>query len=243
MGTAPIARAARPEPASAMAPVEAVWAADPPPASSEDASGTPTTTAAPDSEPTRDTATADRRPTSPPPAGPLPPADLPSGHEPPGHGADEPVGASLAPDAPGEPPLHPDRPAARTTGTPLDLAELLRRHVFPALAAHGALEPGDVPELVEPASPSAPPTGRRTPAPGAVTVQPGVMSVRQPVAEAPRDTGAPERPVPSEVHVHIDRLTVTRTANPAPPPPPPAAPRRRSVSDHAAYLARRRERR
>jgi hypothetical protein len=52
------------------------------------------------------------------------------------------------------------------------------------------------------------------------------------------ETAGPPAPGrPPEVHVHIDRVTVTR----APTPPPPAPPR--STVDHDAYLARRRERR
>lgn len=237
------ARADRPEPAPAVASGEAVRSAVPTPTYADEPSEPRTAPAAPDTEPTHDAPVAGHRPMSPPPPDLLVPVDVSPGDVPAGHEAHERVGTSLAPDAPSEPPSPTMRPAAQKAGSPLDLAELLRRHVFPALAANGVLEPGEVPELVEPCSPSAPPAGRRTPAPGAVTVQPGVMSIRQSVAEAATSVGVPERVASPEVHVHIDRITVTRAAPPAPPPPAPAAPRHSSVSDHAAYLARRRERR
>lgn len=76
-----------------------------------------------------------------------------------------------------------------------------------------------------------------------MTVQPGVMSLRRPVTEAPASPRAQEGTTPADVHVHIDRITVTRAAPAAPAPAAPAAPRGRAVSEHSAYLARRRERR
>jgi hypothetical protein len=57
-----------------------------------------------------------------------------------------------------------------------------------------------------------------------------------------RDAAPPGRP--PDVHVHIGRIEVVRAPSPS-PSPPPAAPARRGAPavDHAAYLARRQERR
>jgi hypothetical protein len=86
------------------------------------------------------------------------------------------------------------------------------------------------------------------PAQGAATLRPGKFTV-----EAGHVTGLPSAPPdaalddplarrpPPDVHVHIDRVVVTRAPSPpAPPPPPPApAPRPASTVDHDDYLARR----
>ncbi|MFZ3493222.1 hypothetical protein ACODT5_08320 [Streptomyces sp. 5.8] len=127
---------------------------------------------------------------------------------------------------------------------PLDLAALLRLHVLPALAGHGVVEPGEVPVLVEPSSGHASARAASTPAAGTAAVRPGRMSVRQSGPGTAAESRLSGRGAPADVHVHIDRITVTRAAPAAPPPtPPPVAPRPRPGSDHAAYLARRKERR
>lgn len=136
----------------------------------------------------------------------------------------------------------PRPPTPARTASTLDLAELLRRHVLPTLTERAVIERNEVPVLGEPSSPEA--VGPR-PAPpppaGTAVVRAGRMSVRHPG----KAVGAEVLSVPGgesgEVHVHIDRVTVTRA--PAPVAPVPSAPtaKPRPRSDHAAYLARRRE--
>lgn len=58
-------------------------------------------------------------------------------------------------------------------------------------------------------------------------------------AHPPAATPSPAAPSPT-VHVHIDRVSVTRAPSPAARPSAPAP--ARPLVDHAAYLARRRER-
>jgi hypothetical protein len=120
----------------------------------------------------------------------------------------------------------------------LDLAVLLREHVMPALVDRGALGRDERPVVAEPRSPA---SARRQAPPG-----PGRVAVRAtpPVfAPAGHEPGGPQEPdADPAVHLHIDQVLVTRA--PAPTPPPPAPPPRalRRTVDHAAYLARRRER-
>ena len=79
------------------------------------------------------------------------------------------------------------------------------------------------------------------PAPGTVAVRATPAAVAAPDAPRPGRRRGRARRGPA-VHLHIDRVVVTRAPPPAPPAPapPPRAPRR--TVDHAAYLARRRER-
>jgi hypothetical protein len=113
----------------------------------------------------------------------------------------------------------------------MDVAALLRDYVVPALADRGELDRGERPRIV------ARRADRPAPPAGTIAVAPGRIEVRgTPVPPAgPGD--APARP---EVHVHIDRVVVTRApaAAAAPPPAPPPG----AGAGHAAYLARRRER-
>jgi hypothetical protein len=114
----------------------------------------------------------------------------------------------------------------------VDVAALLRDHVVPALADRGELDRGERPRIVRGRA------GRPVPPAGTIAVAPGRVDVRgTPLPPA----GSGDAPAPPEVHVHIDRVVVTR-APAAPPAPPPAEPPPGVGADHAAYLARRRER-
>lgn len=115
-------------------------------------------------------------------------------------------------------------------GPDLDLAALLRDQVFAALVDRGAVPARERPVVV-------PPGKRATaPRPGTAAIRAeGVSAGRGPNRSARDDTAAAG---PSNVHLHIDRVSVTRAAPPAPAP----APATRPSVDHAAYLARRRER-
>lgn len=166
-----------------------------------------------------------------------------------------------APVGPGRPPARRD-PSA-TNGTPTagaarddtvpDLLDLVRDHVVPALREQGVVAAGervDVRAAHQPGT-TPPPPGRvqvvvdrrrvtsAAPAPppdaGAGTAGPGVAGVPD-GAESHRQAYGDGRAARRDVHVHIDRLEVIRSA-PATPPTPPATPR----TDLDRYLARRRE--
>jgi hypothetical protein len=129
-------------------------------------------------------------------------------------------------------------PAPSATPT-LDLAALLRDHVVPALVDRGALGRDERPIIAEPASAA---TARRHEPP-----RPGTVAVRATPATAAAAAGhepeeLPARDADPAVHLHIDQVLVTRAPPPAPPPPAPAPRAARRTVDHAAYLARRRER-
>jgi hypothetical protein len=109
--------------------------------------------------------------------------------------------------------------------------------VIPALAERGIVESGEQPVA------ATPPVGRpaAAPAPGTVRVEARGV-VRQPPGPPAAVEAPPLGREPPDVHVHIDRVVVTRA--PAPPPaPPPAADPPRTTVDHEAYLARRHGRR
>lgn len=93
----------------------------------------------------------------------------------------------------------------------LDFATLLRDHVVPALVERGVVGPDEAP-VVEPAR-------RGGPAPGTFAV--GTADV-----SGMSGAGDPDARTP-EVHVHIERVTVTR----APAPPPLRRRRRRPPQD------------
>jgi hypothetical protein len=113
----------------------------------------------------------------------------------------------------------------------VDVAALLRDHVVPALADRGDVDRGERPRIVaRRAELPAPPAGT-------IAVAPGRADVRRTAVPPASPGSAPARP---EVHVHIDRVMVTRA--PAAPAPPPPEPPPGAGADHAAYLARRRER-
>ncbi|GGR76816.1 hypothetical protein GCM10010169_21250 [Micromonospora fulviviridis] len=110
-----------------------------------------------------------------------------------------------------------------------DLARLLRERLGPALTARRAVEPGERLVFVDRPAPAGAP-----PRPGTAEVRTG--PVRPAPATPPGTAG--DAPPAVDVHLHIDRVVVTRA--PTPPPPAPAPPAKSTV-DHAAYLARRRE--
>ena len=142
-----------------------------------------------------------------------------------------------------QPPAAPRRrrrPAPGPVATPaLDLAALLRDHVVPALVERGAVSRDERPVVAAPSGAAAV-RGRGAPRPGTIGVRATPAVVAAPARAEP---GEPrERDADPAVHLHIDRVVVTRAPAPAPPQPaPPPRPPRRTV-DHAAYLARRRER-
>ncbi|WP_262285738.1 hypothetical protein [Micromonospora sp. MA102] len=128
------------------------------------------------------------------------------------------------------PPPAPAHAARRPAPAPVraaapDLARLLRERLGPALIARRAVEPGERLVFVD-----RPNRAGTPPRPGTAEVRTG------PIRPAPTPPGEP--PPAGDVHLHIDRVVVTRA--PAPPPPPPPGPPPSTV-DHAAYLARRRE--
>ena len=136
------------------------------------------------------------------------------------------------------PPDPPGADAAPTADQPAvpapDPIVIVRDRVVPVLVQAGVVDAAEEVEVVH-AAPGAP---------GGVSAGRGVqLRVDPPQPRHPRHDGSPPGR-PPDVHVHIGRIEVIRA--PAPPPaPPPAAPARRSAPavDHAAYLARRRERR
>ncbi|MFI6329645.1 hypothetical protein ACIBBG_15250 [Micromonospora chersina] len=160
-------------------------------------------------------AVTDRPAATPPVAAPPPEVARPDTVVPPAPPAPAPAARRPAP--------GPVRAAAP------DLARLLRERLGPALVARRAVEPGERLVFVDRPAPAGTP-----PRPGAAEVRTG------PIRPAPAvPPGAAEDPPPAgDVHLHIDRVVVTRA--PSPPPPAPAPPARSTV-DHAAYLARRRE--
>ncbi|MFE9959727.1 hypothetical protein [Micromonospora sp. NPDC005299] len=204
---------------------------------------------------TPDRSRADRTPpATPPEAAPAVPDRTAARAEPAGPAGREPdtaVPTTAAPPAvtrpPAELPPDPTRPAAatppappapapaarRTAPAPVraaapDLARLLRERLGPALIARRAVQSGERLVFVDrPARAGAPPR------PGTAEVRTG--SIR-PAPTPPAPTG--EAPPAGDVHLHIDRVVVTRAPAPPPPAPPPPTP---STVDHAAYLARRRE--
>lgn len=99
-------------------------------------------------------------------------------------------------------------------------ADLVRRHVVPALAEANLLTPGAHVEVVPQ------PPARARPDTDFVTAAEPSMS-QPPVSDGP-----------PQVHVTIGRVTVVRAAPPTPLAPPP--PRHFAAPDHEAYLARRR---
>ena len=140
--------------------------------------------------------------------------------------------------APEPPPSRPGHvaaaaraPSTRTrpappTGPPINLAELLRNEVFAALAERGVVRRDERPVLDASRSTRPPPRGTaRLWADG--------VQVEQPSAGAAPGTDG--------VTVHIDRVSVSRAAEKT-PRRAARAPTRRVTVDHAAYLARRRER-
>jgi hypothetical protein len=141
----------------------------------------------------------------------------------------------------GQTPTPPDPPGADSAPTPdrppvpaPDPIVIVRDRVVPVLVQAGVLDAAEEVEVVNAAAG----------APAGVGADRGVqLRVDPPQPRHPRrDTSPPGRP--PDVHVHIGRIEVVRA--PAPPPsPPPAASAHRGApaADHAAYLARRRERR
>lgn len=115
-------------------------------------------------------------------------------------------------------------PRPRPVSAPVDLAALLRDEVFAALVDRGDVPPGE--QAVVQTSPTT-----RAPRQGTTALR----------AEGVRGAalGGADPPA-GDVHVHIDRVTVTR---PQPAPVKPPTPPRTPIVDHSAYLARRRERR
>lgn len=138
--------------------------------------------------------------------------------------------AAVVPPAPPAPAPAARRPAPTPVRAAApDLARLLRERLGPALIARRAVEPGERLVFVD------------RPAPAGTPPRPGTAEVRTgPVRPAPAGPpgAAEDPPPPGDVHLHIDRVVVTRA--PSPPPSAPAPPARSTV-DHAAYLARRRE--
>ncbi|MEW2330069.1 hypothetical protein AB0880_19915 [Micromonospora chersina] len=156
----------------------------------------------------------------------IPPAATPPAARPP----DASRPAAVVPPAPPAPASAARRPAPTPVRAAApDLARLLRERLGPALIARRAVEPGERLVFVDRPAPAGTP-----PRPGTAEVRTG--RIRPAPAVPP---GTVEDPPPAgDVHLHIDRVVVTRA--PTPPPPAPAPPARSTV-DHAAYLARRRE--
>lgn len=153
------------------------------------------------------------------------------------------------------------------TITSADVADLVRRHVLPALRERGLARDGESFEIVTDAPPGGPDDQQsdrdaaarrpRSTAPGRAPARIEVTTARisEPMGQQsntpPPGPGrspatGPRSAVPSpQVHVHIDRVVVARpssrderAARSAPvTPPAPARPTR----DHSAYLARRQE--
>jgi hypothetical protein len=121
----------------------------------------------------------------------------------------------------------------------LDLAALLREHVVPALVDRGALSRDERAVVAEPASAAA---ARRQdpPQPGTVAVRATPAAAMAPARGQPEEL--PARDADPAVHLHIDQVVVTRAPPPTPPAPAPPPRAARRTVDHAAYLARRRER-
>lgn len=105
---------------------------------------------------------------------------------------------------------------------------------MPALVERGVVSREERAVVAEPST-AAPAPRNDPPSPGTVTVRATPPAASEPAEERPA------QPSEQAVHLHIDRVVVTRAPAPAPPPAPAPRPPRRTV-DHAAYLARRRER-
>jgi hypothetical protein len=117
-----------------------------------------------------------------------------------------------------------------------ELAVLLREHVVPALVERRVVSREERVVVAEPSN-AAPPPRQAAPGPGTVSVRatPPAATPPEPAGQRPAHRSEPT------VQLHIDRVVVTRAPAPTPPPAPVPRPPRRTV-DHAAYLARRRER-
>jgi hypothetical protein len=186
-------------------------------------------------------------PTRPPPEASAPPPEPPAQEtprrEPPPAPAPE---SPRGPERPRSPrpaarrraPRRRARPRAPTrTRTPTpDLATLLHRHVIPALVDRGVVERGE--GAIRP-----PVQGPASPPPGKFTIEAGNVAGLPPAPPEPARDELPSRRPPPDVHVHIDRVVVTRGPSPPPPLPAPPEPAAAPVStvDHDAYLARRSE--
>ncbi|MFI2651216.1 hypothetical protein [Micromonospora fulviviridis] len=169
---------------------------------------------------------ARREPDAPPGAADPPAATPPAAARP----ADPARPAAVLPPAPPAPAPAAQRPAPTPVPAAApDLARLLRERLGPALIARRAVEPGERLVFVDRPAPAGAP-----PRPGTAEVRTGPIRA----APTPPPAAAEDAPPPGDVHLHIDRVVVTRA--PTPPPPAPAPPARSTV-DHAAYLARRRE--
>ncbi len=168
----------------------------------------------------------------------------------------------------GSPPPRHQAPLPDPEAPPIDLTDVVRAHVLPALVARGLVDRRDRVEFVPEAarrpgddntSPPAttPPAGGQRPGTrrsGTVTVttSPARRTSGDATSAAPAGTPHPGRRAaaaagprapsgPPQVHVHIDRVVVARPAPAARLPQPAPAQRPRPQPDHDAYLARRRE--
>ena len=126
----------------------------------------------------------------------------------------------------------PDRPRPSAVVAP-DPLVLVRHRVVPVLVDAGVLGRTEDIEVVDAAAPEpAVPQAWRNVRLRVDTPRP---AHRRPTGPEPRDGRVPD------LHVHIGRIEVVRPT--APPPAPAPARRVTPAVDHAAYLARRRERR
>jgi hypothetical protein len=105
--------------------------------------------------------------------------------------------------------------------------------LVPALVDRGVVERDEKPVDAPAHGPVSPPAGK-------FMVQAGNVAALTPPPKAEVDTPRASD-APADVHVHIDRVVVTRAPGPPPPPAPPPPTPPRSTVDHEAYLARRRE--
>ena len=112
------------------------------------------------------------------------------------------------------------RGGARPPPAPVpDLAVLLREHVVPALVDRGVVSRDE--RAVVAGRPAAPAPRRAPPRPGHRAVR-----ATPPAAPAPSSPAEPPaRRSEPDVHLHIDRVVVTRAPAPAPPQPPAPPPR------------------
>lgn len=173
---------------------------------------------------------AHREPDAPPAIADPSAADPPAATPPaPARPPDTARAAAVVPPAPPAPASAARRPAPTPAPAAVpDLVRLLRERLGPALIARRAVEPGERLVFVDrPAKAGAPPR------PGTAEVRTGPV---RPASATPPGT-AEDAPPAGDVHLHIDRVVVTRAPTPPPAPAPPA----KSTVDHAAYLARRRE--
>jgi hypothetical protein len=174
--------------------------------------------------------TAPAAPPPPAPAAPAAPAPALAERPPPVPLPLSPASARTAPSR-----LTPSRqpgPDAGSAAAEVDVEALLRDAVVPELVARGDVDRRAKPRVVV-ARPGRPPRPVTPPPAGSVT-----LSAQRPVVRRPPSRDGPE--ARAETHVHIDRVVVTRPAPPATRPERAASPA--PGVDHAAYLARRRER-